>query len=388
MSRQWVRDASVDAAWALFALAAGLTSEQNVLLGAGERSVPLRVADVALGLICFASIWFWRRRRPVTFAVAAIVIGIVSTLAGGVGLVGVFTVAQRRPWRTSVAVSLLAAACIVPALALYPVPHAERALAVGVLSTFAATGWGMYVRTRAQLLASLRQQVADADRAAAASAAAAQRAERTRIAREMHDVLAHRLSLLAVHAGALEYHRGASTDEVDEIAGIIRHNSHQALEELRQVISLLREHPDAGRPSPSLSDLPELVEESRSAGLEITCSLPSMAEGLQRIPATTGRTAYRIVQEALTNVRKHAPHARVRIDVADDGGGLQVSVHNTLPVPTGRRAAAAPGSGTGLLGLRERVTLLGGRIEHGPTGEEGFALRAWLPYDAPDWVPS
>jgi signal transduction histidine kinase len=378
----------VDTAWAVLALAVGLSSEQNVLYGMDGRPLVLRLVDVVLGVGCFAGIWVWLRRRPVAFALAAIAIGVVSTLAGGIALICVFTVAQRRTWRTAVVISVLAALSILPALALYPVPHADRAFAVGALATFAATGWGMYGRARSELLASLRRQLDQAKRSAADSVAAARRAERTRIAREMHDVLAHRLSLLAVHAGALEYHRDASAEEVNEIAGIIRGNTHEALEELRQVISLLREKPpDEERPQPTLADLPALVEESRSAGLAVTYVAPARA-GDHPAPTSdvTGRTAYRVVQEALTNVRKHAPQARVWIEIREDAGTVEISVRNK----TSRldRAAAPPGSGTGLIGLRERVTLAGGRIEYGPLGADQFQVRAWLPHTAPDRVPS
>ena len=169
-------------------------------------------------------------------------------------------------------VSVLAAVSILPALALYPVPHAERSFAVGTLATFAVTGWGMFVRARRQLLDSMRRRLQEAEQAATERAAAARRAERQRIAREMHDVLAHRLSLLAVHAGALEFHHGASAEEITTTAGIIRSNTHEALNELREVIDLLRDNtPDSERPQPTLADLPALLEESTSAGLDVSC---------------------------------------------------------------------------------------------------------------------
>ncbi len=387
MTVSWRRDAIVDTAWAGLALAVGLTSQQNVLYGANGQPLALRVLDVTLGLGCFVGIWVWRRRRPVAFALAAIAIGVVSTVAGGIALICVFTVAARRPYRTTLVVSLLAILSILPALVLYPVAHADRAFTVGALATFAATGWGMYVRTRVELLASLRRQLEHAERTAADSADAARRAERTRIAREMHDALAHRLSLLAVHAGALEYHHSASAEEINEVAAIIRSNTHEALDELRQVIGVLREpSPDAELPRPTLADLPELVEDSRSAGLEISCAMPDPADvGCTTTTESTGRTAYRVVQEALTNVRKHAPRARVWIEIRDNAHALEISVRNTVSESSD---VPPPGSGTGLIGLRERVTLAGGRIEYGPIGAEGFRVWAWLPGTAPDRVAS
>lgn len=384
MTQSRVRNALVDTAMAVVALIVGLSSDQNLLYGMAGRPVALAVADLVLGVACIAGIWFWRRRFPVAFALAATGIGVVSTLGGGVALICVFTVAELRPWRTAVAISTLAAVSILPALALYPVPHEARAIAVGALATFAATGWGMYVRARRELLASLRRQLDDAKQAAVTRAAAARRGERERIAREMHDVLAHRLSLLAVHAGALEYNHAASTEEVTRVVGIIRSNTHEALDELRQVISLLRDRqPDDARPQPTLADLPGLIEESRAAGLVVSYTAPETLSG----EAPSGRTAYRVVQEALTNARKHAPNAHVEVAVLDSVGGFEVCISNDVP-PVARPADPAPGSGTGLIGLGERVSLAGGRIEYGPLADGQFRVRAWLPYSVREPVSS
>lgn len=381
MDTSRARDLAVNTAMALAALAVGLTSEQNVLYGRFDRPVALRVADLVLGAVCLAGVWIWRRSHPVAFAVAAIAIGVVSTLAGGVGLICAFTVAEYRSWRTAVAVSALAAASIVPALALYPVPHSERSFLIGAVATFGVTGWGMFVRARRQLLDSMMRRLREAELAATERAAAARRAERQRIAREMHDVLAHRLSLLAVHAGALEFHHGASPEEVTTIAGIIRSNTHEALNELREVIDLLRDAtPDPRRPQPTLADLPALLAESTSAGLDVSCDVsPRALEHVESGPASTGRTIYRIVQEALTNVRKYAPQAQVRVEVQDVGEGVDVSVRNE-PSPAVPSPAVPPGSGTGLAGLRERVSLAGGRVDFRSTADHGFQVHAWMPY--------
>jgi signal transduction histidine kinase len=378
------RDVAVDTAMAVIALAVGLTSDQNLLYGRSDRPGALAVADLVLGAGCIAGIWVWRRRFPVAFALVAIAVGVVSTVGGGVALICVFTVAELRPWRIAVPISVLAAASIVPALAIYPVPHEARSITIGVLATFAATGWGMYLRARHELLASLRRQLDDAERAASARAAAARRGERERIAREMHDVLAHRLSLLAVHAGALEYNQAASPEEVTRAVGIIRSNTHEALDELRQVISLLRDRqPDDVRPQPTLADLPALIEESRAAGLVVSYTVPERP----RSETPCGRTAYRVVQEALTNTRKHAPRAHVEVAVRESLDGLEVFICNDIPRVT-RPPDAPPGSGTGLMGLRERVNLAGGRIEYGPLPDGQFRVWAWLPDSALSRVPS
>jgi signal transduction histidine kinase len=197
----------------------------------------------------------------------------------------------------------------------------------------------------------------------------------------MHDVLAHRISLLSLHAGALEIRPDASADEVAGAAGVIRASAHQALQDLREVIGVLRadtgQESDPERPQPTIADLPALADESRAAGMRVRLEL-AVAAG--DVPALTGRTAYRIVQEALTNARKHAPGAAVTVAIGGaPSAGLTVAVSNPWPVSP---PAAIPGTGTGLIGLAERTTLAGGRLTHGRTESGDFTLTAWLPWPA------
>ena len=191
-------------------------------------------------------------------------------------------------------------------------------------------------------------------------------------------MLAHRLSLLSVHAGALEFNSDAPAEEVAEAAGVIRESARAALEELRGVIGVLRE--DTGEsltqpPQPTLADLPVLVDESRAAGMRITARLEL---GEVTPPAALGRTAYRVVQEGLTNARKHAPGAAVTLVVDATGGDVRVEVRSLAPVSVAS-ASPLPGAGTGLIGLAERVTLAGGELESGVDEEGAFVLRARLP---------
>jgi signal transduction histidine kinase len=244
----------------------------------------------------------------------------------------------------------------------------------------AATGWGMFVRARRQLLSTLRDRAQRAEADQLVRAESARLAERTRIAREMHDVLAHRITLIALHAGALEALPDLPPVRVRETAELLRSTARQALEELRGVIGVLREEPglDAppAAPQPTLSDIPRLVEEIRRAGGKI--DLDMQVEQPDAAPSGLGRDAYRIVQEALTNIGKHArgTAGRVRVTGASEHG-LHVSVRNRLPVhaPTG---PTLPGSGAGLLGLQERVTLAGGTLVHGPDGSGDFVVDAEL----------
>jgi signal transduction histidine kinase len=199
--------------------------------------------------------------------------------------------------------------------------------------------------------------------------------ERTRIAREMHDVLAHRLSLVATYAGALEYRPDLAPQQLAQAASVVRASVHQALEELRDVIGVLRDPlaDDDGRPQPVLADLPRLVQESRDAGAAV--ALDDQAGAL--VPAAIGRTAYRVVQEGLTNARKHAPGQPVRITMAGKPGGrLVIDIRN----PTATVPSTVPGAGTGLIGLTERVRLSGGQLAHDLVGTGEFRLHAWLPW--------
>lgn len=207
------------------------------------------------------------------------------------------------------------------------------------------------------------------------------RAERTRIAREMHDVLGHRLSLLSLQAGALEVSNGPATTEA---AKTVRTTARQSLEDLRQVIGVLRDgqgfgedgsHPEP--PQPTLADLPELVANARRAGLGVNVTI--LLDDAGGAPALLGTTAYRIVQESLTNILKHAPGAPAEVSVrGGPGNGLTVEVVN--PVPATAAPGKPPGAGAGLTGIGERVTLAGGNASAGPTEEGTFAVRAWLPW--------
>ena len=174
--------------------------------------------------------------------------------------------------------------------------------------------WGLFARTQRDLLRSSHERAARLEAEQRAHVEQAREAERRRIAGEMHDVLAHRLSLLSVHAGALEFRPDAPPEEIAEAAAVIRENAHGALRDLREVIGVLRDSPDdVEPPQPTLDAIPALIEESRAAGMRVRSRIE--AGGGE---ATVGRTAYRVVQEGLTNARKHAPAAAVEVTVAAD----------------------------------------------------------------------
>lgn len=382
-ARRSARDWLVDLGCVVLAALTGLTV-YDLEVGWRTDRLPelVQFADlVAAVVLCLALLW--RRRFPVGLAVLTALAGAFSPLSAGAGVVMLLTVGARRQLPTVLAVAGLHAVLAGPYVWLYP--DREFGFWFSLLWTWMilalVTAWALLIGARRQLVHSLRERAERAEAEQELRVTQARQLERTRIAREMHDVLAHRISLLSLHAGALEFRPDAPADEVARAAGVIRDSAHQALQDLRAVLGVLRasdgDEPD--RPQPTLADLPGLVAESASAGMRVRLAqrLPEPAA----VPAHAGRTAYRVVQEGLTNARKHAPGAAVQVDV--EGGpehGITVEVRNRAPV--GGPASAIPGTGTGLIGLAERVSLAGGRIEHGRTATGDFRLWAWQPWPA------
>jgi signal transduction histidine kinase len=256
------------------------------------------------------------------------------------------------------------------------------------LFTVTAFGWGLYLRARQDLVVALRERARRLEADQQRSAELARDAERHRIAREMHDVLAHRLSLLSVYAGALEFRPDASASQIAQAAAVIRTSAVAALDELRQVISVLRDgdSDDAGySPQPTLDQLSALLAETRAAGMTLRTHID--LDGARPLPAAVGRTAYRVVQEGLTNARKHAPGAAVDVTVASHGRpDLLVEIISgcsASDAAQGRPSATSTpnpcGAGAGLIGLAERIALAGGAFEHGLDSAGDFVLRATLP---------
>ncbi|MEU4147025.1 sensor histidine kinase [Streptomyces parvulus] len=377
--RRTARDWIVDFTCFLIAVVIGLLAADGLENEPG-LSHGLEITDQLVGALACAAVWL-RRRYPVGLAVAMLPLGFVSVTAGGTTLVALFTLAVHRPFRY---VAWVAGAQI----ALQPLYYWLRpdpelpylgVVLIGVLLTVSVVGWGMLARSKRQLMLSLRDRARRAETEARLRAEQAQRLAREAIAREMHDVLAHRLTLLSVHAGALEFRPDAPREDVVRAAGVIRESAHEALQDLREIIGVLRsaESDDAGgRPQPTLAALDALVSESREAGMKV--SLTGRVADPAAVPASVGRTAYRIAQEALTNARKHAPGTEVTVSVSGaPGDGLAMSVRNA---PADTEVPHVPGSGQGLIGLTERAVLAGGTLEHGATPDGGFEVRARLPW--------
>ncbi|MFE7976127.1 sensor histidine kinase [Streptomyces shenzhenensis] len=378
--RRTARDWVVDFFCFLLAVVLGLAGAETLRDETGLAH-SFAVFDQLLGALACAALWL-RRRWPVALAVAMIPVGFLSNSAGGASLVVLFTLTVHRPLRYAAWIggADLALAPVFYWLRPDPTMSYPGVVAITTLVMVSVMSWGMFVRSKRQLMVSLRDRARRAETEARLRAERAQRLAREAIAREMHDVLAHRLTLLSVHAGALEFRPDAPREEVVRAAGVIRESAHEALQDLREIIGVLRtgDADDAGRPQPTLAALESLVTESREAGTKV--GLDSRVSDPGTVPAAVGRTAYRIAQEGLTNARKHAPGTEVTVTVSGaPGDGLTVVVRNTAPdgdVPH------VPGSGQGLIGLTERATLAGGRLDHGTTGDGGFEVRSWLPWGA------
>lgn len=311
-----------------------------------------------------------RRRWPVPLAALLIASTALSATGMGATAIAVGAVALYRSWRVTAAVVIAHTAGVTALFALVAADRHDfvQGTAVVLALDAAAVAVGLLVR-------SLHDRAYEADVRHWLEIEEVRHAERERIAREMHDVLAHRISLLAMHAGALEVRRSAPEDE-RRAAGVVRQCAYDALEDLRTVIGMLREDgtADADRPQPTLADLPGLFEEARLAGTSITVDsrigeLPAGSEAV-------GRHVYRVVQEGLTNARKHAPGSPVRVRL-DGGEELVVEIINPVEAAT---RPALPGAGTGLIGLGERMDIVGGQLDFGLTVDGEFRLAARVPW--------
>ena len=338
--------------------------------------------DVALGVVSVGAMHV-RRHRPFAVTVLTATATAFSVSAAGAWMVCQVSLATRRRWREILPTAALAVLTSQVFYVVQPVPPVSWVanLVITSLMTGVLIAAGMYVGARRDLLASLRDRAERAEREQDLQVATARAGERTRIAREMHDVLAHRMSLVALHAGALAYRTDLGPAEMRETAGVIQTNSQRALADLREILGLLRD-PERGidatdhRPQPILGDLDTLLDDERAAGADITLLVD--LEDVDQLPESTGRSAYRIVQEGVTNARKHAPRAPVTVELTGRrGSGLHLCVSN--PVRVGIESGG--GTGFGLVGLAERAAASHGSVEHERTADGRFVLRAWLPWD-------
>ncbi|WP_416973043.1 sensor histidine kinase [Streptomyces sp. 4F14] len=335
--------------------------------------VPVTVAALVCGTVLLVP----RLRWPVAPVVVS-----VATAWWGLPLlpflvIALFGVAVELRGRAAVGCGALALAGNLLSYRETALWTASTYAAVVLLPGLAVVG-GLWLGSRRRLLDALTADLGHLRVEAELREEAARAAERSRIAAEMHDVLAHRLSLIALHTGVLTTKRDLPAPVVERLA-LLRETSVEALTDLRDVLGALRES-DSPALRPAVRDVRELVEEARAAGQRVALA----TDGTPSLAPTTHRLAvYRLVQEALTNARKHADGAPVTVRVSYDPPDTLVEVTN----PPGGSRTDAEGSGYGLVGLRERVAALGGEFSAGPVGAGAWRLTARLPVTGASTVP-
>ena len=350
----------------------------------GSDSAALLWLDIAAAVVACALVPV-AVRWPVAGGLALSALAAVSPVATPAATFAALNVARQRRFPIAAAIAVAGVVGHAGQGWWRPFPSLSYGwwLLLMAAAYAALLGWGTWAQSRQALMTSLHERARRAEAEQGRRVSEARIAERTRVAREMHDVLAHRLSLLAVYAGALEYRPDSPPERLAAAAGVIRTGVHQALDELREVITVLRQDPsDAdpdSPPGPGLCDVPRLIGEARDAGLTVRfddrIGLPV------EVTPVTGRTAYRVVQEALTNARKHAAGQPVGVTLEGiPGGTLTIDVRNPLSDALSDALPELPGAGIGLVGLTERVSLAGGQLDHAIDAAGEFHLHAQLPW--------
>ncbi|MFF3319084.1 sensor histidine kinase [Streptomyces sp. NPDC003035] len=297
-------------------------------------------------------------------------------------VIALYTVASRTDRPTTWRVGLLTMAVLTGAAMLFgPTPwYAQENLGVFAWTGMAAAA-GDAVRSRRAFVDAIRERAERAERTREEEARRRVAEERLRIARDLHDVVAHHIALVNVQAGVAAHVMDKRPDQAKEALAHVREASRSALNELRATVGLLRQSGDPEaptEPAPGLAVLDELLATFRNAGLPVELA---RADGDANLPAAVDLAAYRIVQEALTNVRKHAgPDAKAEVSVVRVGRTVEITVlDNGVP----QQGPPADTGGHGLLGMRERVTALGGTLTAAPRYGGGFRVQAILPATAP-----
>jgi signal transduction histidine kinase len=371
-------------------------------------------ADIFFALVWFVlaaaaatAVW-WRTSHPVVVCLATAAVAILSPIGAVAPLIALPWVIARTDLLRSVCCGGLTALALTATFwrdgrrqgeaVIFSLPASDTAPAtymtplgytvLGIIALCIAVGAGLLRRNvaRAREDADAAREMATAEsrradtfrtRSESLETELSRQEERDLIAREMHDTVAHQLSLVSLQASALE----VSSDDAGtgEAARSMRSSAHRALEEMRTLITSLREGAEdyAGRDW-TLDDLADLLDGAGSRGVDLVATV-YVRDG-DAAPPTLTRTVYRVVQESLTNAAKHAPGARVAVSVrARPDDGIDVTVRNPTPAPAG----VVPGSGSGLRGMRERCEILGGEFDAGRQDDGTFLVRLHLP-----WAPA
>ncbi|WP_326728250.1 sensor histidine kinase [Streptomyces phaeochromogenes] len=365
------------------AVAAVLLQLRDVLLRGGDWTIPTSSVFNYAVWVCVSVLLLLRRRWPRLIAVVALTADPLSFYPAAEAVAFYTVGSQVRSHRWQVG---LLAACAATHVCAFVYRDQEAKVPTQLASQFIIYSvtpllLGLFMSTRQRLLHSLQERARHIEREQILVQEKARADERRRIAREMHDVVAHRVSHLVMHAGVIEVAATHGKKEaidrqwLAQEAASIRDAGRDALRELREVLTILKTtdgSPDPLAPVPGLDDLPALVDRSRTVGLPVVLDNAVRS----RLSVSVQQGLYRIVQEALTNVVKHAAGAPTRVALTEDADTLVVHVTNGVAL---RSALPVPGSGSGLAGLRERVRCLKGSFESGPCPGGGFHVRAVIP---------
>ncbi|MBQ1087870.1 sensor histidine kinase [Streptomyces sp. B93] len=358
----------------------------------GEDGVTwgLRTPDpFSLVLMAFgAAALVLRRRVPKTVLALTGTVSLVESVTGDPrapvamsAVIALYTVAASTDRPTTWRIGLLTMTVLTGAAMLAgPLPwYAQENLAIFAWTGMAAAG-GDAVRSRRDFVQAIRERAEKAERTREEEARRRVAEERLRIARDLHDVVAHHIALVNVQAGVAAHVMDRRPDQAKEALAHVREASRSALNELRATVGLLRQSGDPEaptEPAPGLARLDELAGTFRSAGLRVEVA---RADHGTELPAAVDLAAYRVIQEALTNVRKHAgPDAKAEVSVVRVGPNVEITV---LDDGTGEGELPTAGGGHGLLGMRERVGALRGTLTTGPRYGGGFRVHAILPVKA------
>ncbi|MGW6935802.1 histidine kinase [Lentzea sp. NPDC054927] len=364
--------------WPVLAFLVGL-----VPLIAPLAPVPHSLLTVATALWIAGLVWLAPRKPEWALLLTGPLFAVNNLWAQATTAFVIFAACRRVPrlgrlWALLGATMLLQSAFSLVQVSYQILPWDEALLGALVGSVFFVlfpAVSGMLLGRRRPMVRLLQERNEYLERARALTAASARSEERAHIAGEMHDMLGHRLSLISIHAGALELATASRAPQLHEQAELIRTTSSLAMAELREILGVLRTNPEPetlDEDTGTRSDIAALVASSLNAGISV--SLDWSGDDLHGADPRTRRAVHRVVREALTNVHKHAASARTRVQVAVQGGRARIQVVNGP-------ASAVPGKGTrrGLIGLEERVGLLGGSFSAGPPAEGGFRVAADVP---------
>jgi signal transduction histidine kinase len=401
--RRWLLEAWIQVV-CLFSMTAALAAASDAS-GAPDGTIPPGYMLAWLVAVPAGATVSLRRSRPVLSVLVTGLAAVLLPIDALAVLIALPWVIARRPPRVAWACGALAALAVTASQWRDAARRPDHALfstldkatgetlnmgvqgfvIVGAVLLAVSVAWGLLRRSREAAAAAARSEREQAQQVAVLRAELTteltRQDERDLIARELHDTVAHHLSVVSLRASALEV--SAGDDGVQDAARSMRASAHQALEEMRDLIAVLRDAQVPLTPGPmpgrTLADLPELVATARDGGADIAATV-FVTDGAAA-PATLTRAVYRIVQEALTNALKHAPYARVDLDVrAAPGDGVHLRVRNALATEAAD-AAGVPGSGTGIVGMRERAATVGGTVEAGRDGGT-WQVVAHLPWPA------